>query len=329
MQILKVAVVPIALCVLIASAVSSSDEFLGEVTDTGGNRISNVEVDITEGGTYITGDRGQFTFPLSDRVNKGSEVTFHVSHWVVLKPCELANGRTYLPETTTQTIRIKVIQLSDPKFNQFAYDDLLLACLVQEAVSRFEIPLNHTKRPEAQLLEKKPNDGFAARFPEIVPMLHYVSYSFTISSGPQPAYEPQTSVPRNQDEFLKNKANEFGIAEDDLRSELNSWLAAHHDGYDLGLVELYTGQYLDAVNSIEGSISPSDDSSSETVIRTFVPLARAEYEVGDMAGAKANLQKYLDLYHDDSVAKKDLAIVSPPPPPVPAPPFGITIQGVK
>jgi hypothetical protein len=129
----------------------------------------------------------------------------------------------------------------------------------------------------------------------------------------------------DQEKFLATKADELGVSRDDLKSALSRWLMMpHDDNYDQGLAELYSGQFSKAKDLIGGSISSPD---GQVVLKRYVPLARAKYELGDLEGAKADLNRVLDVHPKDSIVTKDVQIVSAPPAARGAVLSGGTLQG--
>jgi hypothetical protein len=247
------------------SAVAEQHIFSGIVSNIDDHPVKEETVEIQTGGAYTTSQRGEFTFPASGNIDVNSEVLFHVRNWVVLKPCELRNGRMYLPPPN-RNIDIIVVGPRDPRLRVLAAAQELMGCLVEEAVSRFDISLARQG---------------AARTPD-------------------------------QDKFVASKAAEFVIPQDELESAISRWLAMAHDDYDQGLADLYLGQYAKAKDLIGGSIVPSN---RQLVLKRYVPLARAKYGLGDVEGARADLNRVRSEHPTDSIVQRDLGIISQVGPP--------------
>lgn len=255
-------------CILIGSSIAQQNTFNGVVSNVDDHQVAGETVDIRTGGTYRTSTRGEFTFSASENIRVNSEVVFHVSNWVVVKPCELRNGRMFLPPPS-QDIDIRVVGPNDPRLKDLAFAQALMGCLVEEAVSLFG---NSLSRSNAQVILKSASD---------------------------------------QDKFLTSKAGEFGMPKDDLTSAVSHWLMMSHDDYDQGLAALYSGQFSKAKELIAGAINSPD---GQVVVKRYVPLARAKYELGDAAGAKADLLKVLDAHPNDSIVQTDLKLITLAPP---------------
>jgi len=103
----------LCLCASVAILAATVD-FAGVVRSMDGLAVVQEQIHIDTGGTYRTSDSGEFTIPASEGLKVGAEVVFHVSHWVVLRPCELQNGRTYLP-AQGRPIQMKVLRPGDPR----------------------------------------------------------------------------------------------------------------------------------------------------------------------------------------------------------------------
>ena len=84
--------------------------FPGRVQKVGGTGLAHATVRIEGAGSAETSESGEFTFPLSGKLKVGYPVVFHVTDWVIWKPCELKNGRTYLHDPAAEPIEILVVR---------------------------------------------------------------------------------------------------------------------------------------------------------------------------------------------------------------------------
>ncbi len=125
----------LCLCASVAILAATVD-FAGVVRSMDGLAVVQEQIHIDTGGTYRTSDSGEFTIPASEGLKVGAEVVFHVSHWVVLRPCELQNGRTYLP-AQGRPIQMKVLRPGDPRLKSIVPVESALGCTIEEAAAQF------------------------------------------------------------------------------------------------------------------------------------------------------------------------------------------------
>jgi hypothetical protein len=300
---------------LITTVDAQVHQFNGSVVSIDGDPVPNESVEIHKGGTYLTSGRGEFTFPASKDVDVNSEVLFHVTNWIVTKPCELRNGRTYLP-SPERTIDIRVLRKKDPRLAKAdAAAKQLMGCFIEEAVSRFDLPLNNPKPSGSLHFNNSPEPTLSMWRPQALREVSYSLRSYMTDRNfaltPSPARAQDSSPHSCEDDLLRCRAEEFGLSKDALASAVSIWLASPHEGYDRGLAELYTGQYAAAKETIKASIvaSPGD------ALKRYVPLARAEYECGDTSAAQSALHVALKAHPTDSLLQNNLSIVAKRPNP--------------
>jgi hypothetical protein len=275
--------------------------FLGLVSDTNLKPVAKANVSIEGGGAYTTSDRGEFSFPPSDRIDEEKEAIFHVDTWIVVKPCEGQNGREFLP-AKSRTIEISVIKSGDSDLKDFVKTNKKTKCTIEEAVTNFDVGLNPP--PKANAYNKLPTPSLVPTTSN--PDLIYPGKLFSSNTILFRAMGAQiNSKFRDQDQFLEDKAEEYDISKVELESELAQWLAAPHSGYDLGIAQLYQGQYIAATKTLSDAISPEDQYAYR-----FVALARAELERGNVAGATQDLNRVLQIHRQDSLVKKNLSIIA-------------------
>src|SRR6266478_52785 len=90
-------ILTVAFLLITAVKISAALVFRGVARTVDSSPVARGEVRIDGAGSYVTSDSGQFTIPESNELKVDTEVVFHVTHWVVVRPCEYRNGRTYLP----------------------------------------------------------------------------------------------------------------------------------------------------------------------------------------------------------------------------------------
>ncbi len=121
--------------------------------------VARTEVSVDGGGANVTTDSGGFAFPLAPPLRVGFPATFRVAGWVVIDPCVLARGRTYLPDPDAETISIRVLRPRDRRL----LSGSSMGCIVEERVSRFE-PRSAPAGPHHSSLRGEGLPGSAARF---------------------------------------------------------------------------------------------------------------------------------------------------------------------
>src|ERR1700722_7090648 len=94
------------LCVM--TAPQALQPFRVVVRTLDGPPVVYEDVFIDGDGKYQTSESGQFEFPPSRYLEVDSEAVFHVNRWVVIRPCDGKNGRTFLPPPRRLT-EIKVL----------------------------------------------------------------------------------------------------------------------------------------------------------------------------------------------------------------------------
>jgi tetratricopeptide (TPR) repeat protein len=275
-----------------SSGADDSRPLGGSVRDGDNRPVVQEQVSIEQGGSYLTSNSGEFEFPPPDsHKTDPSAIRFHVRNWVVVKPCELVNGRAYLGAASFD---ITVYKRRDKRLLDFTRGAIYLPCLVQEMVSNFRL----TKDPPADS-----RTSAAPDYPN--PRRHddrTIRVAWTTSF--QKASEDEDPLGRN--EFTLRKSEEEGFSPGELLFALNEWAKSPGDTYHRGLAALYNGKYSEAASLINESIHSSELAS----VGRFVALARAEYEQGHLEAARSALLKALELHPTDAIVKTDLDVVS-------------------
>src|ERR1700722_1024792 len=132
----------------------TSPSFSGRVQKVGGNGLSHATVRIEGAGSTETSDSGEFTFPLSGNLKVGYPALFHVTNWIVLKPCELKNGRTYLRDPAAEPIEIFVLRPGDPRLRSASATESIIGCMIEEVVSRLGPKARPAIDPRTSLSEQ-------------------------------------------------------------------------------------------------------------------------------------------------------------------------------
>ena len=101
----------VALCTLLIQssgrAGPKTRTISGVVETSDGTRLPKVDIRITNVGSRPTSDAGEFTIPLPEQFEPGTEVEFYVAGWVINSP---VGGKTWVPKSETATIHIVVIR---------------------------------------------------------------------------------------------------------------------------------------------------------------------------------------------------------------------------
>ena len=109
----------------------------GIVHKVDGPPVSHVEVRIEGAGATLTRDSGEFTMPMTGNLKVGMPAVFHVEQWIILKPCELRNGRTYLRDPAAEPIEFFVLRPGDPRLKSAKASVSIIGCIIEEEASQF------------------------------------------------------------------------------------------------------------------------------------------------------------------------------------------------
>jgi len=265
----------------------------GSVRDGDNRAVAQEEVLIEQVGSYLTSNSGEFEFPVPDpHRHDPASIRFHVKNWVVVKPCELQNGRAYLEGAAS--FDITVYRLSDKRLLDVTQGLIYIPCVVQEMVSNFRL----TRHPPARSKTSTVPESPTSRQDKTRIMSVGWSSSFREASD--------DADPLGRNEFTLKKAEEMGFSARELVSALNEWAKTPGDQYHRGLAALYEGRYPEAASLIADSIH----SAGTAPVGHYVALARAEYEQGHLEAAKSALLKALELHPTDAIIKADLDLAS-------------------
>jgi tetratricopeptide (TPR) repeat protein len=291
---------------------------LGVVHKVGGLPVSHAEVRIEGAGTSETSDSGEFALLMTANLHVGMAAVFHVMNWIILKPCELKSGRTYLRDPSAEPIELIVLARGDARLKSAKANVSIIGCLIEEQASDFApkpksegaprsaLPTKHGPvfpiRTEKSYAEAGVKAGPHAPSYQLVEALYHYSASRALS-------EPETEKPKDavdaaNDEFLARKAKELGFTVEELKSAINDWAKSVEDPYEKGLAALHELRYAEASQYISASIP----SPAGAFVDRYVPLARAEYELGQYAAAESALRKVLAVHSDDPVVLNNLAL---------------------
>jgi len=301
----------------------------GKVLRPGKTAVVGAEVRIEKGGATKTGNSGEFELPMPPSLRVGLASVFTITNYVILAPCELQRGRTYLRDPSMDPIEFLVLPLGDPKLKVTnllagAKTDpvirILLRCVIEEdQASEFAEKPKAGEKPRSSLpneqqfyfpgqAEKSPIEANLRPTPHVSrPYLISAAYHSPLSqsvAGPSSEKLPKPADP-SRDEFLAKKAKELGLSVEELKSAMDVWAKSAEDPYEKGLAALKELRYADASRYISASIT----SSQGDVLKKYVMLARAEYEQAHYAAAEAALRKVLAAHKDDALVLSLLGLV--------------------
>jgi tetratricopeptide (TPR) repeat protein len=301
-----------------AAAAQQVPSFPGRVQKVGGTGLGHVTVRIEGAGSTSTSDSGEFTFPFSGSLKIGYPAIFHVTNWVIVKPCELKNGRTYLHDPVAEPIEILVLPPHDPRLLSAAASGSLIDCIIEEEVSQIapKSPAqtgpggssrNDEHRPSrepAHPLESQP--GMEAN--SDISRLHLMKAAYRSAPGrdSQAPASPNSTHPEVPDRegFLAAKAGELGVSTAELKSAMKIWKSSVESLYEKGLAALDDLRYEEAIRYISESLSSPD----ADVLRN-VPLAYAEYQQGLYPAAESALRKVMAVHPGDPIVLNNLGAV--------------------
>jgi predicted negative regulator of RcsB-dependent stress response len=270
--------------------------FSGAVRRVGGNELAHAKVRVEGAGEYETSDSGEFTFS-SNNLKVGFAVVFHVRDWVITRPCELQNGRTWLHDPAEGIIPIFVLRPGDPRLKAVQSVGSIIGCLIEEEAAQF--------KPQSQSFGGSPAsvplDSSASY--HVLDAAYYPGRSQ--SRADAPSQKPNEILDASRDEFLTKKAKELGFSVRELQSAIGVWTKSAENLYDKGLAALYNGRYAEARSYFKQSIA----SSKSDVLERYIPLARSEYELGHYPAAEDALRKVLAVHSDDPIITNNLAVV--------------------
>src|SRR5216684_2004113 len=291
--------------------------FSGSVQKVGGAGLPHATVRIEGAGSTETSDSGEFTFPLSGSLKIGFPAVFHVTNWVILKPCELKNGRTYLRDPAAEPIGIFVLPPGDPRL-KFPAPDSIIECLIEEKVSQLTLKF----KPSAGRRSSLPKEGYppfgtrsgrkefvsgidlepGASYPRLVEAAYHPPAA---RSSSRSFWQEANDADPASEGFLARKAKVLGFSVQELESAIEAWTKSVEDPYQKGLAALYAGRYAEATQYVSESLIVCEDISS----RRSVPLAIAEYWQGHYPAAESALRKVLAAHPDDPIIQNNLASV--------------------
>src|SRR5258708_30475478 len=130
-----------------------ADSISGMVHKLGGIPVSHVEVRIEGAGATLTSDSGEFLLAMTPNLHVGMAAVFHVKDWVVIKPCELKSGRTYLRDPSEEPIEFFVLARGDPSLKSAKTNASIIGCLLEEKASEFAPRSKAVWGPRVPLLQ--------------------------------------------------------------------------------------------------------------------------------------------------------------------------------
>jgi tetratricopeptide (TPR) repeat protein len=297
------------------------NSFPGIVEKMGGAGLPHATVRIDGAGSTETSDSGEFVFPFTENLKAGYPAVFHVADWVILKPCELKNGRGYLHQAGAEPIELLVLPQGDPRLKSAIAADSMLGCVIQEEVSQLPPKSRPGTGPHAvpakqgylspgtgagrkEYLSQVGRDREAAqgRLLEAAYHLHADSHAAENSSLFS-AEKPKDAADAAREEFLAKKAKELGFSVAELKSAIETWTKAVEDPYQKGLAALYDKRYAEASKYISESLKTPNGND----VTHYVQLGAAEYWQGKYAAAESDFRKVLAAFPEDPIVLNSLA----------------------
>ena len=292
----------------VAAAAPQGPSFPGRVQKVGGTGLGHVTVRIEGAGSTSTADSGEFTFPFTSTLKVGYPATFHVTDWVIVKPCELKNGRTYLHDPVAEPIELLVLPPHDPRLLSVAESGSLIDCIIEEEASQIAPKTPTTASPRSAsprgehspFQEPAPPNTIWSGMEANSQILgaHFVEAAYRPTPNQDPGApaspKPADALGPNRENFLAAKARELGVSTAELKSAMGIWKTSVESPYEKGLAALDDLRYEEAIRFISESLSSPD----ADVLRN-VPLAFAEYQQGLYPAAESALRKVLAVHPDD------------------------------
>jgi len=300
-------------CILLMAAPAPSApqarHELGSVRTGDDQPVSHAEVDIDGIGLGAATDKGAFSFDVPP-FKVGFPYTFHVAGWVIVDPCVLARGRLYLPDPDAEKVALRVARPGDSRL----LSANSIGCLVEEKASRFEPKRNQAAGPHSELPHARPpifaqqiTPGDSARIAGRASQVRLVQAAY--HPGPWAHCTPIQDPSQGRkgtigDESLGRQAKDLGFTTEQLQSAIDRWRETATDPYQRGLVSFNAGRYAEASDYILQSIK-----SGKGPLEEYVPLGRAEYELGRYTAAESALRQVLAVHGDDPLILNDLGLV--------------------
>jgi len=312
----------------LAALVSAQTRHKGTVhTPSNDPLIAREQITIEGGGIYTTDDFGQFDFDLVQNLKVGQPARFHVYHvnpairikqWVVVKPCDLINGRKdALPDVSAEPISLVVLPKGDRRLISLNADYSILGCTIEEIAAEFK-PSSAAAPSESGSFSTSDADVVASQTrdetsgniktvtvlgsPRVIEAAYRTHVSNMLDS---PSDEDLPHFGSLDDTGLVKRAEELGFTPKELSDALDAWARSTQDSYERGLAALYNRRFAEASQYILKSIpSPPGE-----FLKRYVPFARAEYEQGHYPAAESALRKVLAVHGDDPIILSILGLV--------------------
>jgi len=299
-------------CILLPAAPAPSApqvrHELGTVRTGDDQPVSHAEVDIDGINLGAATDKGAFSLDVPPFMI-GFPYTFHVTGWVIVDPCVLARGRLYLPDPDAEKVALRVVRPGDSRL----LSANSIGCLVEEKASRFEPKRNqgvgsHSELPRARpsiFAQQIPPGAFAmadsARQVRLLQAAYHVNPSAYFAPAQDQSHDRREAT---GDKSLGRQAKDLGFTTEQLQSAIERWRETATDPYQRGLASFNAGRYAEASDYILQSIK-----SGKGPLEEYVPLGRAEYELGHYPAAESALRQVLAVHGDDPLILNDLGLV--------------------
>src|SRR5262245_40521419 len=222
-----------AVGVIAGAAAKPLSGVVRNVMDRSPVTATEVRIDVDHFDT--TTDSGSFAIPWSPPLAAGYPFTFNVKEWVVVDPCVLAPGRTYLPAPEAEAISITAVRRGD-----IAAIRRVIGCVIEQNAARFKPtasgakPSNSpTSRTRGSLFEHR---GDLTADPTLnTPVFRALRFTLpplalrargTVDGGQPPA---------GDGDVIAEQAAQLGLTRDQLATAIDAWSAEVEDPYYRGL----------------------------------------------------------------------------------------------
>src|SRR5579872_4840633 len=219
----------VALAVL-CPAVSAQQKpsISGIVHQVEGMPVSHAAVSVEGAGATVTSDSGEFALPMTSNLKVGMAAVFHVTNWIIVKPCELRNGRTYLRDPAAEPIEFFVLRRGDPRLRSVNTALSIIGCVIEEEASQFARKPKSTGgrsslRKSDPIYFQPTSFGSKIKLHGNSPFLLDLSYKETPTNQFPLTSESEESEASGRDDFLALKAKELGFSVEELESAIATW----------------------------------------------------------------------------------------------------------
>jgi tetratricopeptide (TPR) repeat protein len=301
-----------------------------------------LSIRLTNGGSGLTSDSGNFEIGLRVDFEIGDEIVFYLEKgkeeekWFIQSPDE---GRTFVPKSATIYIK-----LGPRGLRTLLSDRNFVKALLQGVSGELIVYAKSLMAPlESQIIRNKHQEFTLFRYEESSPtwlnsnrkwIARGKRGSLWFYSGDNPNHLQVTfrsnstslksrstihlvsqeivsgapgklSPTETVNNYLKRKAVYLGFSVEQLRSAISEWGNNVKTPYEEGLAALYGNHYEKASKHIRDSMRSSDNKTS----KKYLALASAEYMRGHYESAESSLREAQAINPKDSLVLHSLGVV--------------------